>query len=275
MGTTLKNEDLDLKENTDVNEITNKGILIFTVHRSGSMLVHTLCSELCSRAGITYYSPHEREFFLPETEEIINSEYWEGKRGCFGPIRWFVNVPNMEDYNVIVHLRDPRDVLVSMFYSYCYSHDGEIEGNTGYRKKVSDAGIDNFVLNMTSGKPPIRRYGTGQPLLMGNVLERYENYVANLLGRPNVTFIKYEEMVTDFPGWLNKLLLPFDIQNKNNITRIFLEACKNEFDVSNEDIWKHKRRVTPGSHREKLEPETIAELNKRFSNVLVKLNYGL
>jgi hypothetical protein len=41
-----------------------------------------------------------------------------------------------------------------------------------------------------------------------------------------------------------------------------------------EDIRSHMRKVTPGDYREKLRPETIAELNRRFSEVLDALGYS-
>jgi hypothetical protein len=269
----LKRQNFDSKENTDVNKITNKSILIFTLHRSGSMFIHRICLSLANHAGIPYYSPQCRNF--PETEEVLSKEFWEGKSGWFGPIRWLVDVPNMDDYNVILHLRDPRDVLVSMFYSYCYSHKGQVRGHTDYRKQVADEGIDSFVLNMSSGKPSISRYGTGRPVLMGNILERYQNYTANLLAKPDVILLKYEEMVTDFGNWLSKFLFPFDIANKDLLASQIEEQSTNEFNVSKENVWEHKRRATPGDYKEKLKPETIAELNKRFKDVLATLNYSV
>jgi hypothetical protein len=273
MEEALKSQNLDSKENAGVNKITNKSVLIFSLHRSGSLLIHRICLSLRDEGGIPYYAPNLKNF--PETEEVLSKEFWEGKSGCFGPIRWFVDVPNMDDYNVILHLRDPRDVLVSMFYSYCYSHPGEVEGYTDYRKEVANEGIDSFVLYMTSGKPAISRYGTGQPALMGNILERYENYTASLLGKPNVIFVKYEEMVTNFGSWLRKFLLPFDIAHKDLLASRIEKVGTTEFNVSEENVWEHKRRMTPGDYKEKLKPETIAELNKRFKDVLVKLDYSI
>jgi len=265
-------KDLDSKENTNVSKITNKGILVFTMHRSASMLIHYFCRIICDNIGMTYYSPNEDS--LPESEAIFDEEFWEDKSGCFGPIRWFVNVPNIDNYKIILHLRDPRDVLVSMFYMYGYAHNGQIAGYSGCRKEVADKGIDDFVLTMTTGIPHIERYGTGQSSLMGNVLERYESYIANLLYRPNVTFIKYEEMVNDFPTWIHKLLDVFEPPNKNSIADVFIKRAKVEFSGKREDKWEHIRKITPGDYKEKLKPETIVELNKRFENVLDRLDYS-
>ena len=44
-----------------------------------------------------------------------------------------------------------------------------------------------------------------------------------------------------------------------------LKTNRSAFDVSKENVYNHKRKVTPGDHREKLKPATIAELNEIFT----------
>ena len=41
-----------------------------------------------------------------------------------------------------------------------------------------------------------------------------------------------------------------------------------------EDAWSHKRKITPGDHREKLQPETIRQLDQIFAPVLDRLGYS-
>ena len=89
---------------------------------------------------------------LPFERMFAGYDFIAKKRGCFGPMRFFVPTQAFAEASIILHLRDPRDVLVSMFYSYCYMHAGEIERHTGYRKEVAEAGIDRFVLDMV-GEP--------------------------------------------------------------------------------------------------------------------------
>jgi hypothetical protein len=112
-----------------------------------------------------------------------------------GPIRFFVPTKALGKASVILHLRDPRDVLVSMFYSYCYMHAGEIEAQTGYRKEVAEAGIDRFVLDMVS--EPFYGYrgdygiGSRYKKHVGTVLDRYRHYLDELLSRPNTIAVSY------------------------------------------------------------------------------------
>ena len=258
-----------MNQNIELNGSKKKSILVFTMHRSGSMFLYHFCAQLSGLAAMTYYSPNLQNNYIPDEPE---ASFWKEKSGCFGPLRWYMEVPHMDQYNIILNLRDPRDVLVSMFYSYCYSHAGAVEANTGIRKEVADRGIDDFVLTISSGRPAISGYGTGPTDLAGNVLKRYEDYVSNLIGKPNVTFVKYEEMVTDFQSWLAKMTGPFNLPpnpktNEKEINDLF---C-----VSQEDKFKHKRKIVPGDYKDKLKPQTIAQLNDRFKTILENLEYQI
>jgi hypothetical protein len=138
---------------------------------------------------------------------------------------------------VILHLRDPRDVLTSMYFSHVYSHarrEGRFNPSDEQRKAWEDEGIDSFVLNRAA-----------------NFREIYETLCSGLLGfdknralqvdsgrgipvtrasRPtsasatrispsgsgatqrqsNVVLVKYETLVTDFGTWLHDYLSVFE-----------------------------------------------------------------
>ena len=200
------------------------------------------------------------------------------KRGCFGPIRFFVPTKAIAEARTILHLRDPRDVLTSMFYSYCFMHAGEIEPNTGYRQEVAEAGIDRFVLDMVSDKffTYGGDYGIGSRYkkYVGTVLDRYERYLSELLGRPETIVVSYEEMVLAFPSWLKKIVSAFSLTDADETQRIVEARHANSVNAGEEDAWSHKRKVTPGDHREKLQPATIVRLNEIFAPVLEKLGYS-
>jgi len=131
----------------------SKDIIVFTLHKSASMFIHEQCEKLTKLCGISYYSPNNPTMGMDAFQILTNKKIWLNKSGCFGPIRFFVEVPNIEDYAIILHLRDPRDVLVSMFYSYCFIHPGKVQPNTSYRKAIAENGIDQFVLNKATNYP--------------------------------------------------------------------------------------------------------------------------
>ena len=232
---------------------------------------------LARQAGYRHYAPNGGDVTVALRDIVDQPERWLTQTGCFGPLRIFVPVPQMEDTRILVHLRDPRDVLVSMFYSYCYAHGGEVEGGQGVRREVADRGIDDFVLQMATAEqaPVSGDYGTGSGLwdLAGNVRRRYEDYLSNLHGQPNSVFVRYEDMISDPTGWLSSVVGAFGDVGADQTEKI-IEWLVLNLRVDGEDRWAHKRQVIAGDHKNKLRPETICRLNETFGDVLDRLGYG-
>ena len=256
-----------------------RGIIVFTLHKCASMFIHEQSEHLSRQAGIDYISPNARNTDVDAERLLTDKDIWQDRHGCFAPIRFFVDVPNLDDYDVLLHLRDPRDVLVSMFYSYCFSHGGPVPGNTGHRKETASRGIDEFVLNKISPRSLEYEgdYGTGAHIerFAGNIHDRYRTYVERLLERPNVTLIKYEEMVSEYPSWLAKFMRPFPVEDKDSIYRGLVDRSPFKTPRKSEDIKSHVRRVTPGDYKEKLNPSTIDALNSAFAAELQALGYSV
>jgi hypothetical protein len=258
---------------------TNQRVVIFTTHRAGSMLLHWILRDICQKHHITYYSPNQAPDKQLPFEQIFRGEDFIAKRnGCFGPLRFFVPSAALDTAKIILHLRDPRDVLTSMFFSYCFMHPGEIEANTGYRKEVAEAGIDKFALDMSDEDFARYKggYGTGLRYgrYVGNIRDRYITYLREVASRPNAIVISYEQMVLDFRGWLQKFLTAFELPDADGTYQFVANRRAKSVKPVGEDIRSHMRKVTPGDYREKLRPETIAELNRRFSEVLDALGYS-
>jgi hypothetical protein len=255
-----------------------RDIVVFTLHKSASMFIHHQCELLCRRGGLAYHSPNLPGSGLDARRLLTDKEIWRSRHGCFAPIRFFVDIPRIEDYRIILHVRDPRDVLVSMFYSYCYIHPGEIPPNTGYRREVADAGIDAFVLGKASARSAAYRgdYGTGGHVedLIGNLPRRYDDYLQRLVGKPNVILLKYEEMVGNYPAWLQKFLSPFRIDDERAIVEELVAQRHASLPKREIDVMNHVRHVTPGDHAEKLQGPTIRRLNEIFAGTLEKLGYA-
>jgi hypothetical protein len=256
-------------------------------------VLHQVLRKICESNKISYYSPNQDPNKQLPFDRIFNGEDFIAKRnGCFGPLRFFVPSAALESASIILHLRDPRDVLTSMFFSYCFMHPGETAANTGHRKKVAEAGIDKFVLDLSDAN--FTRYdgdyGTGGQYgkYIGNVRDRYLTYLREIVDKPNAVLLSYEEMVLDFPAWLKKFLRVFELNDSDTTYEFVLRKINIHDDVTRsrrrrdatnekpggEDVRSHKRKATPGDYKEKLRPETISELNRRFSEVLDALGYS-
>ncbi|MEO7168527.1 MAG: sulfotransferase domain-containing protein [Spartobacteria bacterium] len=260
------------------NKIPTRNVIAYTTHKAGSMVLHRVLKDICELNRIRYYSPNESKTLLPFDRIFAGHDFIARKRGCFGPLRFFVPTTALAEASVILHLRDPRDVLTSMFYSYCYMHAGEIEADTGYRREVAEAGIDRFVLDMVGAPFYDYRgdYGIGSRYKqhVGTVLDRYQRYLDELLSRPNTLTVSYEEMVLSFPSWLGKIVSAFDLADPAETQAVVAARHANSVAAGEEDVWSHKRKVTPGDHREKLQSETIRELDRIFGPILAQLGYS-
>jgi hypothetical protein len=170
---------------------------------------------------------------------------------------YYFNIPNELKSNIILHLRDPRDVLVSLFYSEAYSHSvikGVFDLDRSEREEIVAMGIDRFVLSKAN-----------------DFNRKYIQY-RELLSRPRSIFVKYEDLVLMFPKWLYQVADAFGIQDQEIITKI-CRKYRNEFEIKKENIYAHKRKIVPGDFREKLMHETISELNSIFLDNLKAYGY--
>jgi len=234
-----------------------KSIIVFTTNKAASMLLYELAKKITRACGMPFYSINDGTF--PEKELGDDPTAFAGKEGCFCPIRYYADVPDIADYDVIVHLRDPRDAITSQFFSLAYSHPpvaGSFKPSDAERRDWIAQGVDAHA----------RKHADAW-------LARYEAYVDNLLGRPNTIVVTYEQMVTDFEYWLRRFIGPFPVADKEKLIRKLVRRYRNNFKVKREDVNRQKRQITPGDHKRKLQPETIAFLNEKFGSVLAALGY--
>ena len=184
--------------------------------------------------------------------------------GClYAPIRrppLLAAMDHLDEFQSIVLLRDPRDCLTSLYFSVVYSH--QPPKNTvarqqffEHREQVRQLEIDDFVM----AEAP-------------QWLERYLVFV-QALQRPRVHLLTYEQLVLDFPRWLDQLAHIWQLRLSRPLRNRLSDLAN--FKVEREDIFSHKRQVLPGDHRRKLKPETIEQITNLFRRVLVPLGYPL
>jgi len=172
------------------------------------------------------------------------------------------NNKNKNEYNII-QLRDPRDVIVSAYYSMAYTHPYGSKTEK-IHESIQKQGIDSFAIN---------KYAV--------TLKVFENTINVSKKMNNINFINYSTMVLNFEQWVKQTTEHFNItsQQKNKL----FETYKHEFENINEitetelklinptakfDIKYHKRKMIPGDYKQKLKPATVKILNDKFSNVL-------
>ena len=166
------------------------------------------------------------------------------------------------DKKLLMLRRDPRDVAVSFYYSFAYSHapppgDGsdrrEFESR---RQALRNMDVATGIVEYTAST------AIEQFLATAGFLERH----------PDACLTTYERLTSDFPGWLGQVrdYLGWSETQATEVGR-GLQGTIEPPDV--EDPFQHKRRVRPGNWREIFTPQLQAMFRERLGHHLVDAGY--
>lgn len=232
-------------------------VILLTVHKAASSLLSVRLTPFFRNRGYevadisSYFARtgiSKRDYFIQSESQRKSVFCAPGVFHC--AIRWEVEIPCPQLARIILVLRDPRDVLVSHFFSTKYSHPVLNPEFFVFKEKSENLGIDEYV-----------------KWIAPDFLRRYLHYI-KLMKSENVLFLKYENLITE-PRRFEKDIAEF-VKLSCNPGEIVSEA---DFEVNKEDPSSHKRQVKSGDHRNKLKPETINWLTDYFKEVLDTLEY--
>lgn len=235
----------------------DRRVLVFTVHKAASLGVYDVMRRVAHIERWPLHSANLAEANLVEPREPGDAEFYkqlEDKSGLVGPVRMPVAIDPEATANdrFILHLRDPRDVLVSMYYSYTFSHPGVDET---LRQRRREMGVNAFALRQSA-----------------DLKRKYELYIRDFLSLPQTTLLKYETFVLDRSKWLHAFLAASGANPKR--LRYAVMAWRNPAArVKSENIHAHIRKAAPGDHLEKLTAETRAKLLDDWRDILTALQY--
>lgn len=250
-----------LSSGAHISQSDKPSILFFTTQKCASRYVDGIISRLATTAGLVHadYDAYQAMVPMPVSERPFANERnlriaFHARGYYYGPIGSYRDIPDLDQYRIAVQLRDPRDVLTSLYYSTAFSHAIINPKIIRRRKEALGMDVNRFVLNAAE-----------------DYVRIYSRYCESLLGREWVVFLRYEDMVADFPGWLQRLSEHVYLDHEKQ----GLENIRNEanFSVTREDKFSQRRQVTPGDYLRKLDPEIIQQLNERFKPVLETLGY--
>ena len=261
---------------------------VFSTMKAGTMFLHQLLEEIAAEGHITHYSlnyPTDHPRHLP-SEDTSNLTEYVNKDGCYGPFRHYFPIDNPEDAQIILHFRDPRDVLTSMYFYQAY-HQKYIPEDV--RQTYIKRGIDQFVFSprlpestswIERTKHTIRRgLKLDRPPTMTEwFLNDYDQYFQHYVPLDQTTMVTYEEMVTHFSDWLPKFLNALELGDQPQLLDMLLVRHQESFIPSKAPVAgqvMHKRKITPGDHKRQMSSGTIAQLNQVFSKQLSTLGYEL
>lgn len=157
-------------------------------------------------------------------------------------------------------VRDPRDALVSEYFSTAYSHrlperNAETSPVAIQREAALAVDIESFVLSRV------------------DELNRTIDGYAPLLDDPKLRLFRYEEVIFDKAAWIRAMLAHFGWRAPAALIGRLVD--KHDIRPAEERPTEFIRKVAPGDHRDKLSADTVARLNAALSPTWQRLGYTL
>ena len=259
-----------LLEGKDISSSTHSSIIHMGLNRSASQWIKSVLRRVSETEGLVHVRWNEMAFdssypFLDHLESVEEYQHIFKPRGylysAFGG--YPVGIPELPRYKVILAVRDPRDILVSRYYSRAFSHRLPFEGSDKRdsvlqeRKQARRQSVDEFVLETSD-----------------ELQETYTIYLDELLDdHPDVHVARYEDMTADVNTWMKSILDYVKISPPQSIKEEILGEARSVRNKKEEDVDSHIRKGEPGDYRHKLSSSTISKLNKKFSRILSHFEY--
>ncbi|HEX3430347.1 MAG TPA: sulfotransferase domain-containing protein [Rhizomicrobium sp.] len=239
---------------------------VFGVRKSGSSILNSIVGALAGMNDVQFIDVAGTLF-----KSGLRVSDWQNDTGLrellrpgnvYGGFRNFpvglVADPRFRKWRKILMVRDPRDALVSEYFSNSYSHSIPQSGSgrsamLAERDAALRSDIQPYVLKMA---PSLRRS-----------LREY----LPLIDDPTVRVIRYENRIMNKRALIDEICAFFSW----SVSEVNVGHILGWSDIipDAERPTEFIRRVRPGDYVEKLAPETIRELDVLFQEELSRLGY--
>jgi hypothetical protein len=174
----------------------------------------------------------------------------------------FTDHPVYRDARKILLVRDPRDALVSEYFSNAYSHTLPQQNSGG------GATQEMLALRQTALQASIEDYVLKQAAPLNRTFVEYAGAAAD----PRTRIFRYEDVILAKRQWMKDIAAHFQWTAP---AEGLLDGMMSWADVvpATERRDQFIRKVTPGDHKEKLSPEIIRRLNEALSPALRLFGY--
>jgi hypothetical protein len=263
-GVNVKRGTIYIPANTSVPDFPS--FFLFAFYKSGSVLVNALVRDLLTESGVPLIDlpAHLLERGIQiETFQCDLATLFPLKGYCFAGFRevptWLMGSNVLRCTRKVVIVRDPRDMLVSFYYSAKYSHPYPGVQTPQFKAEVdserwdTELSLDEFCMAYT--------------WLFSKIFWK----MRMVLRDQNALVLRYEDFVYDKVGLAKDICRWCGLNIPDERIREFAAA----YDAipKTDQPHAHIRQVHPGDHKRKLRPDTIAVLNASLANFLDAFSY--
>ncbi|MFI4898161.1 MAG: sulfotransferase domain-containing protein [Phycisphaerales bacterium JB059] len=242
-------------------------VLSFSLPKAGSVMLENIMVDLSRHAGLGYFSLEtalfEKGVAVDDTPADASKLFFPTGY-CYGGFRRLPSsfeIPILGEARKILLVRDPRDMLVSLYFSITKSHrpPGTDAGQEALEKferdraKVSVTPIDVFM------KHRAERFS-----------KLYLSY-DRILDDPALRVYRYEDVLYEKRAWVADICDWFGWEVGESARNKIADA--HDLIPGQENEGQHVRKAHPGDHREKLDEKTIKFLNGVLAPILERHAY--
>lgn len=244
-------------------------IIHLTLNKAASQNTAKILSKVLAERGYRTVWPNRYGFFSTRPYfEHLEPAAITGNANIVRPWSVFVAAigspiqdPTLLDATrQILAVRDPRDILTSDYYSRLYFHPEPVAGDKTarfqqQRSQAADLGIDGYALSQAE-----------------RLRTMFDAYV-EVARRPTcLGVIRFEDFVGDFEHWFAEVERICDVP-PSPTRRDRLGPLAPQRPSAERKAMKI-RSGRSGQFRERLKPETVAELDRIFAPVLEQFGYA-
>ncbi|MFN3449697.1 MAG: sulfotransferase domain-containing protein [Roseococcus sp.] len=241
-------------------------VFVFGVRKSGSSIMNMMVEALARFNDMNFVDVAGRLF-----EQGVDVERWRADPAILGLLRGgnvyggfrnapslLLGAPELVHGRSILLVRDPRDALVSEYFSTAFSHSVPEAG---------EARAEMLAQRAAARSGDVAAHARRAAASFREALRQYLPFLA----LPGLRLYRYEQAILDKPAFLRDVCAHFAW----HVSEAQLAAIMRWADVipAEENPRAFLRKVIPGDHREKLPAEVIAELDAFFREEMRALGY--
>lgn len=243
-----------------------ESVLAFSMAKAGSTLLFDILHDLAPHAGLSYFSPEDALWRVRRDSQpgLIDSSGVFLPRGyCYGGFRVFPTYPIsiLAEARAVLLVRDPKDMMVSNYFSNAFSHKPPSEDETSpayqsfmkRRERIRNTDINDYVRS-----------------ILGNYQKMLASY-RGLWHRSTVLTFRYEDVIANKRDWVTEIAAHYGWSIEDEIIGEVIARYDVFPDEEKRD--SHVRQVSPGNYRNHLNEKTIHTVNAALTEDLQALGY--
>ena len=242
---------------------------VFSFPRCGSTLLDRMLRQLCDGTGLPYITIADDAFAsgvqMGRLGSSIETLFCPRGYGYLGLRAFFTFEPQFDfsTVNKVLLVRDPRDMMVSLYFSMKHSHEIPKLGAASrhmqdYRNLVRKTDINSFLDT---------EHGELATQLFKRSVALYRRFIFD----DRLRLYHYEKVIFEKAAWVRDLVDFFSIPaSEEMMDRV---VADNDILPDREDPNAHIRQVRPGNYLQHLNPQSIELLNDSFADELEFFGY--